>query len=1289
TGAGTFTVEDGKIVAAILANGLAGMNLEDISALQGLPLRTLALVGNPVSDLSPLEGAKLETISIGGTAVTDIAVLRSMPITHVNLGGAPVDDFAPLSGKRLTYFAANNANIADISFLVGMPLETLQLYDAESLGSVAELGSLRSLKRLMLPPHARKFEFLRDGQALASLNTVYEAIGTGQTAEQYWAKYDTYYKSIETVVAKLETANPAAKPLKVKIHPAAGLTVYDLDLRGNPELTDLSALKGQPIEHLDLSGKVRELTPIAGTVLRSLDLSECTHFADAELLKPLTKSTALKVVVLPDVLASSKPKVASIPTVTKAAALTDVPTEGLVGYWPLDDAATSTTAKDKSGNGFDVKILGRSRRARGMYGGAVEFDGIDDFVDLGNPETLNIDGDITMSAWIRTSNASRPHHSILSHGYTREPPGEVVLRLARGRDTFISSANGGSWAGPEKTSGTGIGLEDDVLLNNWLHLASVCEGTTWRLYINGLLAHEKQGRFGTVKVNANWAIGGKGRVDDSESSDRFFEGLIDEVRIYNRALSAEEVSRLVGKTEGGEPYAPEPVEEIPVAPEINAMPTDGLVAYWPMDEPPGAQSARDKSGNTALASVKGTPQFGTGLYGNAIEFDDVSDLLMVPNAPALESLSDATFSLWLYWRGVKNVMPDMTLLQSHTKVDRGQAFNSLLAVVGTGFKKGMWDGSKSAGDPLRNDALSSGAQQLKALQWTHCAIVRKGLGCSVLVNGSVVAEKEMAMPLHQGPGTTWSMGASPKGAGTWRGFPGLLDEVRIYDRALSVEEVKLLAKLPKAGPAKVPPKPGEILPAVPQLLATSNGGRVVAKLLRDNPVWDGTGQFSGGGGKVISAKLRGEHISSIRVLHDQPISHLDLGETRIADDALRHLRNMPVVNLQLASTDITDRGVAMLVDTTIQHLNLGGTRVTSECLDSIVKMNVVGLGLPGTRVTDVSALAKCTTLRGLSLPANAENVEALRSLPLHRIGYNDLIVPATQFWRREDELGELRALQRTKPLYISIDISSGPASTAYPVDALTAEPENLRTNNKWKTTHILLRRIPAGTFTMGTPAGETGRQPERIMETAHQVTLTKDYYAGIFEITKKQWQLIMGGESESEDDDALPHVGVSYLNIRGYTAGAGWPKNGYVDGNSFMGKLRMRSGISSFDLPTEAQWEYACRAGTTTAFSFGNTFEEMHKYANYREKSSGLPIETLAFSKTDMAHDDGYETTGPVGTYLPNDWGLYNMHGNVHEWCLDWITTDLGSEPATDPVGPEVAAGPRAGEHRVIRGGCW
>ncbi len=237
--------------------------------------------------------------------------------------------------------------------------------------------------------------------------------------------------------------------------------------------------------------------------------------------------------------------------------------------------------------------------------------------------------------------------------------------------------------------------------------------------------------------------------------------------------------------------------------------------------------------------------------------------------------------------------------------------------------------------------------------------------------------------------------------------------------------------------------------------------------------------------------------------------------------------------------------------------------------------------------------------------------------------------------------------ETTPAAYCVIDLSAGAEVSSYPVSYLAEPPSGGFNVDAYKTTKLVLKRIEAGTFIMG----------EDQTDEYHRVTLTKPFFLGLFEVTQKQWSLVTESNPSKFSGDKLPVENVSYNAIRGSLEGAKWPASNAVDSSSFLGKFRARTGLD-FDLPTEAQWEYACRAGTTTTYSYGNTANG--NYMWYTSNSSSQ--------------------THEVGTKQPNPWGLYDMHGNVWEWCLDWYGT---LSYGTDPKGSS------SGSSRVWRGGRW
>jgi formylglycine-generating enzyme required for sulfatase activity len=197
---------------------------------------------------------------------------------------------------------------------------------------------------------------------------------------------------------------------------------------------------------------------------------------------------------------------------------------------------------------------------------------------------------------------------------------------------------------------------------------------------------------------------------------------------------------------------------------------------------------------------------------------------------------------------------------------------------------------------------------------------------------------------------------------------------------------------------------------------------------------------------------------------------------------------------------------------------------------------------------------------------------------------------------------------------------------------------------------IRFAQIQAGTFMMGSPATEKDREASD--ELQHRITLTNPFYLGIHPVTQAQWREIMGRMPSQFKGDTLPVEKVSWH-----------------DCIEFCKRLSIKDG-RQYRLPTEAEWEAACRAGTTTPFYFGETIST--EQANFDGTSA------YGGGKSGMNR----RQTTPIGQFPPNAWGLYDMHGNVWEWCLDWYAVYPPGE-LTDYQGPE------KGKMRVIRGGSW
>ena len=248
-------------------------------------------------------------------------------------------------------------------------------------------------------------------------------------------------------------------------------------------------------------------------------------------------------------------------------------------------------------------------------------------------------------------------------------------------------------------------------------------------------------------------------------------------------------------------------------------------------------------------------------------------------------------------------------------------------------------------------------------------------------------------------------------------------------------------------------------------------------------------------------------------------------------------------------------------------------------------------------------------------------------------------------------------------VYLRVDVTGGTTAEAWPHHFGSVDPDVSSTAFLWD--ELWLKCVPAGTFLMGSPEDELNHNAN---ETRHQVTITKPFFIGVTPVTRKQWTNMAGK--------------INNLDVDGYEGcAAGWIRYTYGSASNtrcdtLLARLNAKTGFSGFALPTEAQWEYACRADTQSAFNDGSPCDPDETSASYATSES---LEDLAWYQGNAGTSQPMQ---PVATKKPNAWWLYDFHGNCWEFCRDMLRT-YPSAAETDPCG-EI---PGVGDKCVIRGG--
>ena len=368
-----------------------------------------------------------------------------------------------------------------------------------------------------------------------------------------------------------------------------------------------------------------------------------------------------------------------------------------------------------------------------------------------------------------------------------------------------------------------------------------------------------------------------------------------------------------------------------------------------------------------------------------------------------------------------------------------------------------------------------------------------------------------------------------------------------------------------------------------------------------------------------------------------------------------------------AHATVTVSDVTFTQDAATHDVTVSYDLTTSDGEPAFVSLDVLtnGVSVGATRVKNFSGDVSTSPADTASLvsPGTGKRITWKARADLPNVGLTDASVRVSAI-----------ATNHFEGLYMVVDLSRGRTSSYYPVQYTACKPD---TNSPaFYTTELWLRRVPAGTFAMG--YGTSGDAAP-----VHNVTLTKDFYCGVVLVTRGQHALIQGTPNGADPDGTYaryPVSNISYDALRG----SGWPEDTDVEESNSaptIGRLRYRTGLM-FDLPTEAQWEYACRAGHSgSELNDGTAYEGTDK--NIRP---GVGYYDLGWGQANSGYSKASPDNHwhPVALKKPSDWDFYDFYGNVLEWCRDWYGT-YSSDDQTDPPG----AGSESGTLRVSRGGNY
>ena len=671
-------------------------------------------------------------------------------------------------------------------------------------------------------------------------------------------------------------------------------------------------------------------------------------------------------------------------------------TTGLVSRWRFVEGSGATAADMVGAN--DGTLQGGTAW---LPGRGVALDGIDDYVSLGNPPTLDFTGQITIAATVKID-ATDGIRNIVAHGYTRSPNGEVFLRVKDGRYEV------GSWNGTDHLTSFSIPAGD---VGSWVHLTGVYDGAYWRLYRNGTEVAAASNAVGAVSVAEDWAIGARGT-----GTERYVEGEIEDVRIFQRGLTPSEVAALIdapantvphiddasfsvrlgsasgtvlGTLVAGDPnpgdtlsfaitsgddagafavdsagqliladaaaldFASHPVYELTVVVSDDGDPLlhdqaiitivsgtfeDGMLSHYTFDE--GAGSVAFDSAGKVDGMLVGGVAYAPGFSGSVLEFDGESGFVDLGNPTALDFTGEITIAGWIHVAatdGYRNVVA-----HGYTLSPEGEVF---LRVTDGRYEVGSWNGS--------NHLTSFTVPPEDVGRWVHLTGVYDGTHWRLYRNGTEVAAAA------NGTGAVhveedWAIGS--RGTGTERFFQGMVDDVRIYDRGLNATEVDRLF-----GSINVPPVADD---ATFELMPYVVDGTIVGQVAASDPDPQDVLTFAIVAGNEDGAFEIHAETGTIRIadasaldfdLHPTYVLSVevsDAGTPSLSDSATVMIQNIDVTSGLLGHWELDEAGGTTAGDSAQSHDGtlVGGATWTTKESGAAVQLDgvddYVALGNP-------------------------------------------------------------------------------------------------------------------------------------------------------------------------------------------------------------------------------------------------------------------------------------------------------------------------------------------------------